>query len=53
MPHLSPMTWATFFIILWGLMAIIITSMWWFMYSPMNPTLTSTMNLPNSDPWKW
>nr|CVK87369.1 ATP synthase F0 subunit 8 [Placobdella parasitica] len=53
MPHLSPMSWILFLIIMWVLMTFIITNMWWFMYKPMN-SMNEKMALSSTySTWKW
>nr|YP_010688061.1 ATP synthase F0 subunit 8 [Torix tukubana]WBR65242.1 ATP synthase F0 subunit 8 [Torix tukubana] len=52
MPHLSPMAWIYFLIMLWFLMLITITNMWWLMMNP-SMVLNNLMVHKKYTNWKW
>nr|QNZ88937.1 ATP synthase F0 subunit 8 [Hemiclepsis yangtzenensis] len=52
MPHLSPMSWIYFMVMLWLIMMIVITNLWWFLMKPSNNF--NNYNLKNKFiNWKW
>nr|AAF31688.1 ATP synthase subunit 8 [Helobdella robusta] len=52
MPHLAPMPWMNFMVILWLLLMIIMSNLWWFMNKPMKQINKNTLKSSLTS-WKW
>nr|YP_010713451.1 ATP synthase F0 subunit 8 [Batracobdella cancricola]WDA96152.1 ATP synthase F0 subunit 8 [Batracobdella cancricola] len=53
MPHLSPMSWIYFLLMMWLCMLLTITNMWWFLLKPSTSFIDNMLNMKKSNLWKW
>nr|QWT29502.1 ATP synthase F0 subunit 8 [Erpobdella sp. JP-2021] len=51
MPHLSPMSWLMTMLLLWLMMTLFTSSIWWFELKDYMPTLPSCVDMNKT--WKW